>query len=247
MRRAYTLLEILITIATLGVLVTIVLPRLLSTKDRAAEARQLLRLRTHAQVVSMYLQDFGDAFPCPLQPRPGLQLIRCEHSGQTVEAKYFDVFQFWNIALADRYYDGDPDSAVFGTRTDDHRAGVNSFAYSPVFLAKPTYWNLRTRTRLADQVGPTYGHEAAFPSNKIVFVDWESAGFNEQSPGGSARAPSAFIDAHAAVVAPSQLSTRGPPLTDLAGQASDFALSYLSPIQTPQLYTLDGVRGRDTR
>ena len=66
--RAFTLIESLVTVAVIGVLVSLVMVGVASARSRARAAASLSNLRTHAQVMSAYAGDWKDCWPLFTEP-----------------------------------------------------------------------------------------------------------------------------------------------------------------------------------
>lgn len=65
LKRAFTLLELLVAVAILGVLVALLLPVLSRVRDKGRQTQCLNNLRQQALAFAMYLPEQGDVFPAP--------------------------------------------------------------------------------------------------------------------------------------------------------------------------------------
>jgi prepilin-type N-terminal cleavage/methylation domain-containing protein len=74
MKRAFTLVEMLVVVGVIAILVSILLPAALNSKRRAEATAGTANLRSLSQVMSMYTTDSGDAFlnPFGLGARPSV-------------------------------------------------------------------------------------------------------------------------------------------------------------------------------
>jgi prepilin-type N-terminal cleavage/methylation domain-containing protein len=68
-RKAFTLLELLVVLAVIGLLAPMVLPVFARRRDLAREARCLANVKNVALAVQMYLADNNDTLP-PMETSP---------------------------------------------------------------------------------------------------------------------------------------------------------------------------------
>ncbi|GJQ29851.1 MAG: hypothetical protein HBSAPP03_17350 [Phycisphaerae bacterium] len=232
--RAFTLLEVLIVAAMIGILMALLSPTLARVKHASRRAASLVNIRTHATAITMYCGDFREVFPFLTDPDATYSVLRCGERAQ--QAEYFWLSFLWHLGLADRYYEGVCDSPVFwppGIRS----SAATSYLYSPTSFAAPEYWNPLTR------IGPSQWRavrqaEVLFPSRKgILWNRAASPGLTLEYPIGLPEA--GFIDGSAGVYESVRF------LTPYQNGEGSFPGSYFSGYGLPVLHTIDGVRGRD--
>jgi prepilin-type N-terminal cleavage/methylation domain-containing protein len=236
----FTLLEMIVAIVIIAVVLAIVLPSLSRWRERAIDAERLSDARTHAAVFVQYQSDHKGFFPFVTDPTREVSVLMCKKLDITAAVRLFDVFQFWNVALADPYYEGDALSRSFRWRDSKHGGGATYMLYPCVFMAKPEYWNRETRTTLQEQAGPTSDADVRYPSAKIVLGEWLPDRLVSQSD--QTGRPMGFVDGHASVVRQTSLTARGPEDRGYPFYSSTPSLSLFQ-----FFFTLDGVRGRDVK
>jgi len=223
----FTLVELLISIAIVGVLIAMLLPHLGGFKAQVHATGSLANLRTHGAVTQTYTGDYQDVF-FHTDPTATYTVLRCGDIVQT--ALYFEAFNKWNIALAPGYYNGDSGSRVFARPDQRHRVLVSEYWYSSSLLASAPFWNPLTRTG-PDQWQGTRLTDVAFPSKKSVHFAVKTL---------SGPVETGFADGSASLVRP----------IDLMGYyfkgEGDWPGTYFGS-GLPFLHTIDGVRGRDIR
>lgn len=245
---AFSLIELLVTIALVAVLVGLLLPSLSGVRRRGEDARSLANMRGHAAILNAYTSDWREMWPSPLHP-DALTVIRNEGRGLVLEVEhYFFTHTIWNYALADMYYDGDPFHESFyppryplGMGAATVRGGVTPYHYACVFIAAPGYWRPETRTG-SQQWSPTFAHQVTFPSLKSLLVSFYPLAADLEigrRSGGPLSTAAAAVDGSAAVwrlnlLLPGYPSGDG--LQPHGMHAGDFP---------PAMHTLGGVSGRD--
>ena len=170
----FTLLELLLVIALVGVLTTLLLPSLGMTRDKAMRTRAMSDLRQHATVMNMYTGDWGGLFPFFAIPGASETVIRTER--YTESFSYFSSHSFWPVALVDRYYpDYAIDDAIFQSPFARHseRGVWGAYAYSCSMIAIPAYWDQSTREGI-NQLRPNRLSSVRYPGGKTLlsFDPW---------------------------------------------------------------------------
>ena len=173
-RRGFTLVELLLVIALIGILVTLLLPSLGMTRDKAMRTRAMSDLRQHATVMGMYAGDWDDQLPFFAIPGATETVIRGER--YTDSFSYFSSHSFWPVALVDRYYPGySVHDEVFQSPYADHSGwGVwGAYAYSCSMIAAPAYWDQSTREGV-NQLRPNRVSSVRYPASKCLlsFDPW---------------------------------------------------------------------------
>jgi len=173
-QRGFTLLELLLVIALVGILVTLLLPTLGLTRDRAMQTKAMSDLRQHAAVMGMYAGDWDDRFPFFAIPGATETVIRTER--YTEAFSYFSSHSFWPVALVDRYYPGMAiDDEVFQSpyASETSWSAWGAYAYSCSMIAAPEYWDQSTREGV-NQLRPNRVSSVRYPGSKALlsFDPW---------------------------------------------------------------------------
>lgn len=167
--RAYTLIEVILSIALIGLLIALTVPSLKGMKETALSTKVLADLRQHGSVFASYANDHKECFPCPTDPSATSTVIRA--GGRDWLLPYFDCRIYWWLGLADAYYDGNLLHPSFSPPyKDPAHERANPYSYSISLIARPEYWNLTTRAG-PSQLGATRWSEALFPSKKIMLIN----------------------------------------------------------------------------
>lgn len=250
-QRSFTLLEVLLSVVVIGLLIALVAPSLHSMRAESRSAHSLANLRSHAQIMTVYTGDWAGVFPAFTDPDATSTVVRVESRGLQVELGYFFGFSWWNYALADGYYDGDPFSSVFyppgyAEAVSDQPVGWTPYFYGCCFIADPRYWNAETRTG-PEQWGVTRAEQVLYPSDKVLIIasyplqaEFHEKGVNDMWP--DLRAEFACVDGSAARRG---LGSMSPGI--LSGEGPVWPQGFHTSWAFPTLHTVDGVRGRDKR
>ncbi|MEZ6242247.1 MAG: hypothetical protein R3B57_04320 [Phycisphaerales bacterium] len=228
----------MLVIVLLGLLIALAMPTIAGMRERARDATSLANLRSHAQILSVYLGDWDDTYPFPTDPTADLTILR--GGGITIAVPFFHVSGVWPVPLADGYYDSVfPHPSIL---RPGEESLITSYHYSPTFITDPQFWNLETRTGPA-QWGPVGGHQPVFPSAKAISVEFST------SRGVPVFAPSqqetpaftgAFCDGSASA------HPRGSSTPPVSTGEGDYDAS-LHRVGIVGMHTVNGVRGRDIR
>lgn len=247
MKLAFTIIELLVTIAITALLLSLVLTALLRGREHAQDAVSLANLRTHAQIFTIYSNDFRGVAPYFTKIGAfSTTLI----GGGVIEPKlsYFDANRTWHIALADKYYSRIASADVFFPPRFKAQGGAGwplstPYLYPCTFLAHPSYWNEYTRS------GPSQ-YEAiplswvTYPSSKTLIVS--SWPFVDQS---RARRTSIGILLPAAMCDGSVQSLSANERTNGYEKGDGYVFQQWGAVHytdwPPLLHTIDGVFGRD--
>lgn len=225
----FTLVELLLVIALIGVLASFLVPTLTRARSLASLTGLTSRLGSHAKVLIAYTQDHRDFMPAFTDPKATYSLVYVDET--PIKLGYFDTYWSWHIALAERtFHTTHHDPAFYETRPEF--SPVTSIWYSSSFAAEPAFWRDTTRTG-PNQWRATKLSEVQFPSQKAVLFANEAW---RQSRGKIA--PLGFMDASAEGVPEASLKGGYPSGT------GDWPGSGLAgPV--PGMVTIDGVHGRD--
>jgi len=241
--RAFTLLELILVIALVGLLLSLLSPALFSARQFARTGISLSNLRLHAAAFEMYGTDAKGQAPYLVAPTPALHVIRNQTHDVAVAVPYFESNVYWNIGLADTYYAGDPWSRSFRSpfrTTPISRDFPMATTYSKTcaLLASPEYFIMESRTYPPIGLRGVRLDEVVFPSKKSVLGDYATVKFGGQSPTISLIG---FFDGHAARVAQVHIDDPG----DGLAAFEHYGGHLLGRFQFPFLHTFAGVRARD--
>jgi prepilin-type N-terminal cleavage/methylation domain-containing protein len=237
----FTLIELLMVIALIAVLVSLTLPGLRGSRESAVRATGLAYLRSHVAIMAQYSSDYKDSFPYFTDPTATTTVIRTAR-GDVVSLEYFAAFAYWNYALADGYYNGDPNDRSFYPG-QSIAGGATTLSYGCCFIADPGFWNPRSRIGTA-QLHATRLTSVRYPSKKALLSWFDTRLFE---------IPNDLIDPSWQTL-PVGLgmvdgSAQSIPLHKVVyGYQSGDGSILLSPHLSdypPALHTIDGIYGRD--
>ena len=238
-RRAFTLIECLVSVTLAAVLIALAVPALRGARHEAHNTRSIANLRTHAGTLQFYLGDWRDDFPAFMDPRARRTTFFA--AGEEITGTYFESFYLWQFALAEQYYEG---KLFHDSFRRPHDRAWFAYYYSCSFIASPEYWSHATR-RGADQWRGVRAAETVFPAHKGVVVE-----IGEPPPHWPANRRGepvrmAFADGSAQAATPGALV---PPVDDGDGRwENDLRGRTYHSLGMFGCHTVDGVRGRDVR
>lgn len=233
--RGFTLIEVVLVIALVGLLTLLLLPSVGSVRDKARRLSVLSSMRQHSAIFASYTSDWQDYYPAYARPDATLHVIRSQ--AQTlVYPRYFDVVSGWNVALADMYYDGRSEGIDFQRQRE--MTPITNYWYASCFLARPEFWNPATRTG-PEQWGAVKSSQVQWPASKVLLFDyWRWMGDPPQADRAVADTDVSLVDGSAR-----------------SAKSRDFLPAYVGGdggwpgsvmgFGIPGLHTIDGVRGRD--
>lgn len=246
--RCFTLIETILVVALVGLLLTLSVSHLALVRDRARTSVNLSNLRQHAAILSVYTSDYAGAFPQLAEPVATFSVIRCESAGIAALLPYFHQTRYWNVGLADGYYNGAWSARFFQSPWVRESRMETSYEMACTMIADPRFFHYDTRVEFPTQLRTVRLSEVLFPAHKSLLVARESVDSRNPASGvytAHQRASSdvGFVDGHAASPAPGQAIRQmynldGPFSQQLGGHAG-YGL--------PMTHTTDGVRGRDVR
>ncbi len=205
--RGFTLTELLVSIGVIGLLIGLLLPALLRSRDAARGTVCLANQRGAVQTFDNYRHENGDEYP--FAP-PGSWFMADLDGSQIYTSRHWDLSIRW-VAVVNKTA---PWPAHFGSwvcpgsprkagapwlpeeRFSGMGNGVPSYSYSNSFVARPALWDGRTE---ADEsfLEPTRGSDVRHPSAKALLFDGEMAHLARAES--LDRRPVAFPDGHAAM------------------------------------------------
>lgn len=201
--RAYTLVEVLITVTVTGLLLALTIGGLSAARNRALLALTLGRLQQHGAVLAAYASDWRDQYPALVDAASSPYHLSA--SGETlVLPTYFALHGSWHMGLFDMYYAGQSPEIFYdaGTGASERRY---TFVMSCTLFAAPDFWSLETRQSGVSQLRPPMQSDTAFPSNKSTVLSIQPFMSRLASPDNlvpnprtlTAGVPTAAADGHA--------------------------------------------------
>ena len=165
-RAGFTLIELILVIALIGILVSLLLPALGSARERANRLDAVADLRSHMQVLSLYSMDYDDMWPFLTDPKATYTIFRHPRRDGPGHVLFFQVTQIWHWPLLGSYLPDDG-TDMFEAAGDTNLGNgyISSYNYASSMYARPDFWSLRTRTG-PEQWQPTRVSETLFPSSK---------------------------------------------------------------------------------
>lgn len=238
----FTLLETILVVAIVGIVVAMTLPSLSIVRLKGREIASQAQIRSHASMMLLYATDHRDAWPAYTYADATSSIIRFDGGSNYTSIGYFQMNNYWPVALADAYYDGRwADKSFRSPARRPGSDGYHDYYYPCVFIASPEYWNAATRSLPPSQLRGTRVSDVTFPDRKILLLDEQTRSI-------------AWLDNPKQKVVTAQ--------TD--GRATSRAFSAFTPgfqsgdgVDLPQyfaahrgglydfLHTIDGVRGLD--
>lgn len=234
-RRAFTLIEVLVTLGVIGVLIAILIPVLAGGRSTAQRTASLANLRSIGQLVHAYTEQYDETYPWATG---GI-------NGCGIKMQFLPVWQLyrlWPVAMHEVMPPRElrPLTLSPGARREGPESACGhppSYEYSQSFLARPDTWSGQSDADESLLRGVTLGM-VTHPSSKALMWDWELA-YQKQEPRHigpdlDEPTPMIFADGHGAAKTPSQAT---------APVENPFADAFS---RTARLHnTADGVRGRD--
>lgn len=245
---AFTIIELLVTIAIIAILITMVFPALRVVRVRADAAVIRNDLRSNVQSSSAYSLDHDDIMPAPkTQGRAMYAPWPDDPSGQLV--MYFEYEDLWRLDFAGRYTDAP--SFVDPPLTHTYLDGINRrYFYAAGCYSAPVFWNgVTKRTEAMLKAQPLAG--ITYPSQKAMFIGYTQSGHVQlvpiraprDPPPGALRdeaVPFGSADGSAALVQPDRLIA-----PDTRASTGGKWEGIGAPLHG--VYTFDGIHGRDVR
>lgn len=220
MRRALTLIEVLVAIGVIGLLIALLTPALVGARSLALEAVSLNNARQCWSVVEQYADANQDAYP---RCRPNTPYGPTGTGGLAVNnevgASYLTTAH-WYAVVRDiaPFHEFRPVFMSPG-RTDFESSGfIVSYLFMPAFTVKGTVWTPAAQSmppeRLAEFATEVRRSEVVFPATKVGMYDWHCAYLRKRPPPidfmPNHKTPMVFADGHAEALNPQNASDPHP-------------------------------------
>ncbi|HSH93176.1 MAG TPA: prepilin-type N-terminal cleavage/methylation domain-containing protein [Roseimicrobium sp.] len=215
--RAFTLVELLVVIAVIGILASLLLPVLSRGKEKARSISCRNSIKQLALAVTMYHGDFNDLFPTPgssskygPQPEDWIWWQYGRDLTNSSIVRYFSGFD-------PKYFTCPADSVAKKLQDQGMIAGDPyrySYALTSYDLQEGMNIGLSTIITQDREVFSFRASQVRNPSGKLMFVEedratiddsrWVPAGVktNLVSPRHSGKGAAAFVDGHVEIVSP---------------------------------------------
>jgi hypothetical protein len=249
-RRAFSVVEMLLTIAIASIALSVVVPSIQRFRARARVTVDLSNLRQHTAIFAAYGNDYKEIAPYVTRAEWDYTVLRCGDWVQ--EAPYFYAAFLWPAPLAPGYYEGQCGHRSLASPVTTIRLSLSDYQYACSFVARPEYWRPDTRRDGRSQWGPTRFSQVLWPTRKCLLARVTTGDYIEavasrryerldRSSMSGVPVPLGFVDGSArSIDAPDVLA--GYPSGDGNLAASVHTLDF--PFA---LHTLDGVRGFDVQ
>lgn len=237
MRRGVALVEVVVAALVVAALLSLFLPALRGSRERAREVIDFSNLRQHAGVAAVYANDFYDSNIFVTNPSQSVVLDK-GLIGYTPVATYFGASDLWPYSLAMDYYALPANAEIFlGPDADDPL--LSRYFLTCTVLADHAYWNQSSRIG-PSQWGSTNFSDTVFPSAKVHFTRflWKST-FARQGSGVQPVVRSAFFDGHASSASLWRLGSY------LGDGPREWKGTMHHSDERAGLHTIDGLAGRD--
>ncbi|USN98040.1 MAG: type II secretion system protein [Phycisphaeraceae bacterium] len=169
---AFSVIELLLVVALIGVLVALLFPTIARIRARVWDIVSMSNVRTHTQSLASYALDWDDAFVHFTRPDADATILGA--CGDRDAYRYFANSAFWYLPLAESYYGSCQAEPLyipsgFDEAIEENRRPWDYFLTSTA-ITTPAYWNLETRTG-RDQWGTQRFDQVRFASAKAVITE----------------------------------------------------------------------------
>lgn len=176
--RAFTLVELIVTIGIVGLLLGILLPALRGARVSAELTRVLANQRAAHQTLTQYMHDHQSSFP--FYGTPGTHEAVLEWDGRRIDDRYWSQPRYWGLYLHTLGYDGwlslgpEAHARSYEEIRDDECAGcgtgyMSMHMLTNVVYAAPAFWTENAPPDKSHHRAAR-GTEIAHPSAKAVLL-----------------------------------------------------------------------------
>jgi prepilin-type N-terminal cleavage/methylation domain-containing protein len=176
--RAFTLVEILVSIGVIALLLGLLLPTLSGARLAASETKALAQLRDLGLTMEMYLQTYANAYPWHEPGVPFRYDLPGEPSGLLTSSddpwsmRYLWASTMHQVAPWPEHYVSwlgarGPDAATVPWENSEGLSAYPAYFYSNSFIGDPACWLATGQPRAR----PVRAHSVRFPSGKALMYD----------------------------------------------------------------------------
>lgn len=202
-----TVIELLVSIGTVAILLSLLLPPLAGARSSARQIASSSNLRQISSTIAMYAKDSDDLYPAIIEGR----MYQIGNS-MSIGYPYWQINTVWPGVIYD-YLPFDETPEVFISPGSRRNAYPSSYVYSTSFVGSPLLW------RPGSAALPEYEHgqrtsDVAFSSSKALLWDNELSYLPREPEriGGDLAegAPIAMADGSVQVLIPASANTPVP-------------------------------------
>lgn len=235
-RRAFTLLELIVSIGVIALLVSLLAAPIGRVRESARDTVRQSQLRAHARAMTLYCTDSRDVFPYFFQPEATYNIVKI--GSRTGRARFFDSYWAWNLLIGPASYEGGSLDNTF--RPPGRRPPLISewYFYSATLVSRPEFWRPETRIGPSQWLAVKFS-EVRFPSAKALVTNHGDV----FDPGGARVLMLAMADGSTYVARPDMLGRDFiPPHPTGEGMFDQSAIGAPGLVG---MHTVEGVYGRD--
>lgn len=220
MRRALTLIEVLVAIGVIGLLIALLTPALVGARSLALEAASLNNARQCWSVVEQFADANQNAYPrCRPNTHYGPTATGGIAVNNEVGASYLTTAHWYAVVRDIAPFQEFRPVFMSPGRTDFESSGfIVSYHFMPAFTVKGTVWTPAAQSmppeRLAEFATEVRRSEVAFPATKVGMYDWHTSYLRKRPPlvdgMPNHKTPMVFADGHAEALNPQNASDPHP-------------------------------------
>lgn len=194
---AFTLIEILVSIAVVAVLIAILVPALAAARTNSRMTKSLANLRQIGVGFESYLRRYSGVFPIG---REGDLYKTDEPSSQSFE--HFGFSAAWPVLTFEEMEFPEWAETTRGpwTKRQSRSRLETGYEYSCSFLARPELWDPAIEATMS-MLGAVRESDVLFPTNKVLMWDRDLGRLKPDEPKdreiASIPTPTLFVDNHA--------------------------------------------------